>query len=90
MARSDRSETRRRLGFESLETKASPSWLVPFGGTDDLSVTAQTHGTEAITNRFLQHIANLDDISIERAIPSDAEARVADTMLVNVSSDLVT
>lgn len=88
MARSDRFESRRKLGFESLETKTSPSAVIPFvSWTDAPAIAGMTRDADAAAYRFLQQITNLDDISIERATPSEGEARAADKMIVEIRPD---
>lgn len=70
---------RRRLQFEHLEHKTSPTATV----FDAAWLHLPAEVTEpAAANRFLEYVASmLDEVRIERGVPSEADAERADAML---------
>ena len=90
MSRSDR-QKRRALGFEDLEGKTSPTSLIPIpaiGDTSDKAVIVSSAGTEESAQReeqavrFLSFVSSLENVSIERGLPSQAEASAVDGWIV--------
>lgn len=82
MSLSDRNKKRRSFRFEKLEAKTSPTTFV---GVDwiDSTPTAEIASADIKdqSERFLQYVATLEEISIERTLPTQAEANVVDQWL---------
>ena len=90
MNRSNCNQNRRLLGFEYLEAKRSPTASFIGVAWHDAPATAEVsvpNGQPA--ERFLHFVTMLEDISIERSVPSEAETVAVDAMIANTSPDSV-
>ena len=91
MSSSDRNKQRRTLGFEHLEAKVSPTAL--FTGTVSVEVPRAAEVAAQhlpVSAGLLAYVAAmLDDIRIEREIPTQADANSADDMLAAETPDTV-
>lgn len=81
MSRSNKQN--RVLGFERLEAKSSLTSL--FGWIDSAPTVEVAPQESRVTDRFLQYVATLEEVSIERAPPDAAETLAVDQWLVNES-----
>lgn len=74
---------KRSLGFECLEAKSSLTSLI---GWVDTPPTAEFGPQESgDAGRFLQYVATLDEISIERDAPDATETLAVDQWLVHAA-----
>lgn len=82
MSRSDRNHNRRAFRFEQLEAKTSPTSFMGVGVDWIEPATAEVaSATQQQSQRFLQYVSMLEEVSIERALPTQAEADVVDQLL---------
>jgi hypothetical protein len=73
---------RRKLGFEQLETKSSPTGAVAGVSWAGCFDTAAFHARGAGPESFVRFIADsVGSVSIARGLPTDSEVAFADTML---------
>ena len=81
--------SKRSLGFESLETRTSLTAATSgLDLADDIMIEvaqAQAHANQQI----LRYIAGLREISVERSIPTEEEAIMADHWLAAESPDAI-
>ena len=90
MNRSNSNQNRRLLGFEHLEAKTSPTASFIDAAWHDGPATAEVSAPNGQpAERFLQYVTMLEDISIERSVPSEADTVAVDTMIANTSPDSV-
>lgn len=77
MSRTDRHLKRRALGFENLEGKTSPTNLLGFGAVDGVEVAVVSDSARS-ADRFRMYVSAMEDVSIERSLPSQSEADAVD------------
>ena len=98
MANSNRKQShgRRKVGglvFESLETRrsltsASGALADSVADTADAAALASFHGSavQSVTvDAFLRYVASLDEVNIERALPSQADSDAVDQLIAATS-----
>ena len=87
MSLSDRHKKKRALGFEDLEAKTSPASLVGVEWVEQPSAmeVSSAHSGQHRASKFLQFVSTLEDIRIERASPTEADASAVDHWLATVS-----
>ena len=73
----------RSLSFEHLETKSSLTSLV--GWVDSTAMALVAPQESQGTARFLQYVAALKEVNIERDAPDAAETKAVDQWLLNES-----
>jgi hypothetical protein len=92
MSRSDRQSKRRTLGFENLESKTSLTSLVGYAGSADSADVAAVVGRvdesgmlAERTDLFLRYVSYVDDVDLERTLPSQSAADETDQWLMTNS-----
>lgn len=85
---------RRALGFESLEAKKSPTSALPVGA---IAVDVSDHAQSVLaasfapdtTQRLLEYVASLENVSVERCLPDQADVDAVDRIMVTASPDIL-